>query len=116
MGRRSPRRNAARAVAAKKTRAVRPRYRLAPPPCNEQDPLCVRHTTRRTVWGVQLVRQGWSWVRVKGAACAAQSVADRRMRSVACVCVRSQGWGGRAFEDKRCASQLTPQAGVLPAD
>ena len=43
MGRRSPRRNAARAVAAKKTRAVRPRYRLAPP-CNERGPtVCAPH-------------------------------------------------------------------------
>ena len=44
---------------------------------------------------------------MKGAACAAQSVADRRLRSVACVCVRSQGWGAR-LGAKRCASQLTP--------
>ena len=37
-----------------------------PPRATSGDPLCVRHTTRRTVWGVQLVRQGWSWVRDEG--------------------------------------------------
>ena len=65
------RRNAARAVTAEKrvpSAPVPPRPRAT----SGGPTLCVRHTTRCTLWGVQLVRQGWSWVRERGGACATQ--------------------------------------------
>ena len=69
----------ARAVAAL-------RSRLVPPATSVGNPLCVRHTARRTLRGVQLVRKGL------GAGCgeegrcdAPQAAVDYRMRSVVCV-------------------------------
>ena len=93
---------------------------LAPAASAEQPTVCVRHTARRTLRGVQLVRQGLK------AGCGREGSphATRRGRRWAtacaapCACVRRAG-RGRALEPKRCASSQRNRkfaGGGLPAD
>ena len=92
------------------TRAVAAlRSRLAHRPRAWGNPLCVRHTARRTLRGVQLVGQGL------GAGCGregsphalrGQSLPPPHPR--VCACDRRAG-GGRALESKRCVVAAQPQ-------
>ena len=98
------RRNACRCGRYRDTRAV---AAVVPPrpPRNERGThcVCVRHTARRTLWGVQLVRQGWE---LGGREGSPHALRGRRSLPAAhrhlCACDRRAG-GGRAPWSQRDA-------------
>ena len=106
-------------VARRETRATRVPLRhgaASPPPGHERgNPLCVCvcHTARRTLRGVQLVRQGPGAGRAGREGSPHATRRGRRWATACaapCACDRRAG-GGRALEPKRCASHKFADGG-----
>ena len=98
----------ARRKSACRTRAVAAVEAASSPRPRAGQPLCVRHTARRRLWGVQLARQGLG----------AGGAGEKEPRTRRCaggglcrlpiaICVRATAGlrRARALEPKRCASQ-----------